>query len=75
MFSAFSFLLCLVLWDLMSKNLHCLHRDTQCDESEMKSFARTTDLYSQVMEQLGSYKEDDKAYIGICTVFVCRKFI
>ena len=41
-----------------------IHRDTQCNETQKKLFARIVDIYGHVMDQLSAFDESEKVLIG-----------
>ena len=41
-----------------------LPRDTQCNETQKKPFARIVDIYGHVMDQLSAFDESEKVLIG-----------
>jgi hypothetical protein len=41
-----------------------INRDTQCNETQKKPFARIVDIYGHVMDQLSAFDESEKVLIG-----------
>ena len=47
-----------------------LPRDTQCNETQKKPFARIVDFVGHVMDQLSTFDENDKVLIGESPLYI-----